>query len=123
MRYDGEEVILSAIYFFSEDEFDESYHRISLTDYRMNIYEIRRVANLIKEELSESKDITEQLDINLPNDESQIVEVNFNREELEDYIRAVDRKIGIPDDNKYYLYVKATNDSELEKLNNPMSGT
>ena len=80
----------------NEDEFDESYHRISLTDYRMNIYEIRRVANLIKEELSESEDITEQLDINLPNNKSQIVEVTFSREELEDYIRDyIDRTITI----------------------------
>ena len=42
------------------------------------------------------------------------VSVNFNNPD--------DRKIGIPDDNKYYLYVKATADSELERLTNPMSG-
>ena len=70
-----------------EEDFDENYHGISLTDYIMNISEIRRVANLIKEELSENENITEQLNVILPNDTSQIVEVNFTREELEDYIR------------------------------------
>ena len=71
----------------SEDEFDEDYHGISLPDYLMNMYEIRRVANLIKEELSSNEDITEGLNINLPNDKSQVVEVNFSRDELEEYIR------------------------------------
>ena len=42
------------------------------------------------------------------------VSVNFNDPD--------DRKIGIPDDNKYYLYVKGTSGGELEKLPNPLSG-
>ena len=42
------------------------------------------------------------------------VSVDFNKPD--------DRKIGIPDDNKYYLYVKTSSDGELEKLTNPMSG-
>lgn len=42
------------------------------------------------------------------------VSVDFNKPD--------DRKIGIPDDDKYYLYVKGTTDGELEKLTNPMSG-
>ncbi len=42
------------------------------------------------------------------------VSVNFSNAE--------DRKIGIPDDNKYYLYVKKTADGVLEKVMNPMSG-
>ena len=79
-----------------EDEFDENYHGISLTDYRINMYEIKRVANLIKEELSDNENITEQLNVNLPNGISQIVEVNFTREELEDYIKDyVERTIDI----------------------------
>ena len=41
------------------------------------------------------------------------VSVDFNNPD--------DRKIGIPDDDKYYLYVKGTS-GELEKLTNPMSG-
>ena len=71
----------------NEDEFDEDYHGISYIDYQRNMYEIKRVANLIKEELSDREDITEQLNINLPNDNYQLIEINFNREELEDYIR------------------------------------
>ena len=42
------------------------------------------------------------------------VSINFND--------ARDRKIGIPDDNKYYLFVKKTDGGELERLDNPMSG-
>lgn len=42
------------------------------------------------------------------------VSVNFNKPD--------DRKIGIPDDDKYYLYVKTSSERELEKLANPMSG-
>lgn len=71
----------------NEDEFDEDYHGISLADYRMNMCEIWRVANLIKEELSENEDVVEYLNVNLPEDNSQVAEVNFSREELEDYIR------------------------------------
>lgn len=43
-----------------------------------------------------------------------LVSVNFNN--------PADRKIGIPDDDKYYLYVKNSADGQLEKLTNPMSG-
>lgn len=42
------------------------------------------------------------------------VSVNFSNPE--------DRKIGIPDDNKYYLFVKKTEGGDLEKVMNPMSG-
>ena len=42
------------------------------------------------------------------------VSINFNDDR--------DRKIGIPDDNKYYLYVRKTEDGDLERLDNPMSG-
>ncbi|MBR6012756.1 MAG: hypothetical protein IK062_03110 [Selenomonadaceae bacterium] len=42
------------------------------------------------------------------------VSVDFNKPE--------DRKIGIPDDDKYYLFVRRTPDGELEKVMNPMSG-
>ena len=42
------------------------------------------------------------------------VSIDFNKPE--------DRKIGIPDDNKYYLFVSKTPDGELKKLMNPMSG-
>ena len=38
-----------------------------------------------------------------------------------DFNKADDRKIGIPDDDKYYLYVKTTADGELEQRFNPMS--
>ena len=39
-----------------------------------------------------------------------------------DFSDPEDRKIGIPDDNKYYLYVRHSEDGELEKMMNPMSG-
>ena len=39
-----------------------------------------------------------------------------------DFSNAKDRKIGIPDDNKYYLYVRKSEDGELEQKWNPMSG-
>ncbi len=42
------------------------------------------------------------------------VSVNFSNAE--------DRKIGIPDDNKYYLYIRKNIGGELEKVMNPMSG-
>lgn len=42
------------------------------------------------------------------------VSVNFSNAE--------DRKIGIPDDNKYYLYLRKTEDGALEQVMNPMSG-
>ena len=42
------------------------------------------------------------------------VSVDFNNDE--------DRKIGIPDDDKYYLFVKETADGELVLRQNPMSG-
>ena len=42
------------------------------------------------------------------------VSVDFNNDE--------DRKIGIPDDDKYYLFVRETEDGGLVELRNPMSG-
>ena len=80
----------------NEEEFDEDYHGISLTDYRLNMSEIWKTANLIKEELSSEENIDEQFNINLPNDVSQLTEVNFSRDELEDYIREyIDRTVDI----------------------------
>ena len=47
-------------------------------------------------------------------DKMNFVAVDFNNDN--------DRKIGIPDDGKYYLYLKKSSDSSLEKMENPMSG-
>lgn len=69
-----------------EDEFDEDCHKISLADYRLNMSEIWQVANLIKEDLSTNENISEQFNIILPSG-NQIVEVDFSRDELEDFIR------------------------------------
>ena len=42
------------------------------------------------------------------------VSVNFSNAE--------DKKLGILDDNKYYLYVRRNEDDELKEMRNPMSG-
>ena len=81
---------------FAEDEFDEDYHGISLSEYRQNMNEIWRVANLIKEDLSESNDVIENFNIYLPNDKSELVTVDFSRDELEEYIKdSIERTVEI----------------------------
>ena len=80
----------------TEDEFDEDCHGISLTNYRLNMSEIWRVADLIKEELSDNDNVVEHLNINLPNNRSELYELNFSREELENYIEdAIERTVDI----------------------------
>ncbi len=72
---------------FNEEDFDEEEHGISLTDYRMNMSEIWRTANLIKENLSENENYSDNLNIILPDGLNRLVEVDFSREELENYIK------------------------------------
>ena len=70
-----------------ENDFDEDEHNMSFTEYRQNMHEIRRVANLIKENLSESESASEVLNFYLSKDKSELVKVDFSREELENYLR------------------------------------
>lgn len=57
---------------------------------------------------------------------AEAYKVQFYRASMDfvrvDFDNAEDKKIGIPDDNKYYLYIRRNEDSELEKIENPMSG-
>ncbi|MBR6012749.1 MAG: Hsp70 family protein [Selenomonadaceae bacterium] len=72
---------------FDEDDFDEDEHGISSTDYKRNMSEIWRTANLIKEELSENENFSANFNIILPDGINRLVEVDFSREELENYIK------------------------------------
>ena len=72
---------------FDESDFDEDEHKMTLTNYRLNMSEIRHVANLIKESLSESENVSETLNFYLSKDKSELVTVDFSREELENYLR------------------------------------
>ena len=72
---------------FNEEDFDEEEHGISLTDYKSNMQEIWRTANLIKEELSENENFSDSLNIILPDGINRLFEVDFSREELENFFR------------------------------------
>ena len=79
-----------------ESDFDEEECGISFIDYKMNMNEIWRVSNLIKEELSDNENISEVLNIILPNDTSKLIEIEFGREEFENYIRSyIERTVDI----------------------------
>ena len=80
----------------NEEDFDEDEQGISFTHYRLNMSEIRRATNLVKERLSEEEEATEHCNIWLPGEESILHKIVFTREELENYIRDyVDRTIQI----------------------------
>ncbi len=70
----------------NEDEFDEDLHKISAADYRLNMSEIWRTANLIKEDLSEDENAEEFFNIALPDGKSDTFEFTLTREELEKLI-------------------------------------
>ncbi len=81
---------------FDEEDFDEDECGISKIDYQKNIKEIWYVANVIKEELSENEEVTYSANIVLPNGTAPLVEVDFSREELENYIGAeIERTVEI----------------------------
>ena len=71
---------------FNEDDFDEDDCEISLIQYKKNMNEIWRVANLIKENLSENDYSSEPLNIVLRDGINELITVEFSREELENYI-------------------------------------
>ena len=70
----------------NEDEFDEDIHKISAADYRLNLSEIWRTANLLKEDLSENDNAAEFFNVALPDGKSETFEFAFNRDELENLI-------------------------------------
>lgn len=70
----------------NEDEFDEDFHKISAADYRLNISEIWRTANLVKEDLSEDENAEEFFNIALPDGKSDTFEFTLTRDELEKLI-------------------------------------
>lgn len=69
-----------------EDEFDEDLHKISAADYRLNMSEIWRTANLVKEDLSEDENAEEFFNIALPDGKSDTFEFTLTRDELEKLI-------------------------------------
>ena len=69
-----------------EDEFDEELHKISAANYRLNMSEIWRTANLIKEDLSEDENAEEFFNIALPDGKSDTFEFALTRDELENLI-------------------------------------
>ena len=71
---------------FDEDDFDEDECGISLTDYKKNMHEIWRIADGIKENLSERDFVSEQFNVILRDGINELVTVEFSREELENYI-------------------------------------
>ena len=81
---------------FNEDDFDEDACGISLTDYKKDMSEIWRTANLIKENLSENDYADEQLNVILRDAINEVVTVEFSREELENYINEyIERSVDI----------------------------
>ena len=69
-----------------EDDFDEEIHKISAADYRLNLSEIWRTANLVKEDLSDSDNAAEFFNVALPDGKSETFEFAFTRDELEKLI-------------------------------------
>ena len=69
-----------------EDDFDEEIHKISAADYRLNMSEIWRTANLVKEDLSDSDNAAEFFNVALPDGKSETFEFSFTRDELEKLI-------------------------------------
>ena len=81
---------------FYEEDFDEEEHGISLIDYKLNMSEIWEKANFIKEELSENANVSRDLNILLPDGINSLVEVDFSREELENYLKKyIDKTVDI----------------------------
>lgn len=70
----------------TEEEFDEDFHKISAANYRLNMSEIWRTANLIKEDLSDDENAAEFFNIALPDGKSDTFEFTLSRDELENLI-------------------------------------
>ncbi len=75
-----------------EEDFSEDDNNLSLKDYRLNMSEITFKANRIKERLSEEDEVSEYLDIRLPDNKSTLQKITFTRDDLEDFIRDYIRK-------------------------------
>lgn len=70
-----------------EEEFDEDYHGMDLISYRKNIFEIWRVANEIKESLSEELDAEGNLNLYEKDNKPVIFTVEITRKDFEKYIK------------------------------------
>jgi len=101
-------------YPFDEEDFDEDEHGISLEKYRLNMNEIWNTANLVKENLSENENVSMQLNIYLPEDKSRLVNVEFDREELENYIGAYIDKTA---DITFQTIQRAKTEHGIDKIN------
>lgn len=99
---------------FSEEDFDEDECGISLTDYKKNSRALWNLANVIKEELSESEETTYSENFIFPDEVTQLVEVFFSREELENYIgAAIERTVEIT----MQTIQRAKTEGGVEKIN------
>ncbi len=74
-------------YPFEEDDFDADECEISLYEYRKIIESVWDATNTIKEELSDEDEVSGLVNIYFPDGKNKPIEVEFSREELENYIR------------------------------------
>lgn len=96
----------------TEDDFDEELHKISDADYRMNMSEIWRTADLIKEDLSEDENAEEFFNIALPDGKSETFEFTLSRTELEELIgEEINRTVEIT-----LKTIQAAKDKGVEKI-------
>ena len=96
----------------TEDDFDEELHKISAADYRMNMSEIWRTADLVKEDLSEDENAEEFFNIALPDGKSETFEFTLTRAELEKIIgEEINRTVEITLNT-----IKAAKDKGVEKI-------
>ena len=95
-----------------EEEFDEDYHCMDLISYRKNIFEIWKVANEMKENLSEELEVEGTLNLYEKDNQPVIYSVGVTRKEFENYI-----KKDIADSVKITLdTIREAKVSGLEKL-------
>lgn len=69
-----------------ETEFDEDYYGMKKADYKKNITAIFQAANLLKERLSTDETVSEDVNVLLPDGKNEFYNVEFSRDELEDFI-------------------------------------
>ncbi len=99
---------------FDEEDFDEDEHGISLTNYKLNMNSIWDTANLIKENLSDTENISMNFNIFLPGDKAELMEVEFDRAELENYIgKYIERTADIT----FQTIQRAKNEYGIEQIN------
>ena len=83
-------------YPFDEDEFDADECEISLEEYRKIIESVWDATNTIKEELSDEDEVSGEVNIFFPGGKNKMIEVEFSREELENYVRdEIERTVDI----------------------------